>query len=174
MKFEKQDSGLFMPFKVKGSYQGTLIREGRVIDEWEADNIVTNEGLNTLLGVFLNNLSQISTWYLGIFSNNYTPVSTDTAASLPGNTGENTAFTATSRAQWQPAAPASQSINNSANRASYTFNASSTIYGAFLVSSSVLNGTSGVSFSAAQFPSPKIVANLDQMLLSYTFSAASA
>ena len=67
-----------------------------------------------------------------------------------------------------------QQVTNSASRASFTFNAGTTIYGAFLVSSSTINGTTGTLISAAQFGSAKSVSNTDQILLTYTFSLASA
>ncbi len=177
MEFEKRESGLLVPkqsiFGV-GKYHGQLIRAGRVIDEWEDENIVTNEGLNATLNIMLNSFSQITSWYLGLFTGNYVPVAGDTAASLPGNSTECTNYSAGTRQQWQPAAASGQSITNSASRASFTFNATVTIYGAFMVSSSVIGGTSGTSFSAAQFSTAKNVVNNDQMLLTYTFAAASA
>lgn len=177
MQFEKRDSGLLVPTHkliVKGRYDCTLIRKGHVIDEWSTENIVTNEGLNATLNVMLNGASQLTNWYLALFSGNYTPVATDTAASLPGNSTETSSYTSSTRPQWTPASASGQAITNSANRASYTFNATVTIYGAFMTSSSVVNGTSGTSFSAALFAASKNVVNTDQLLLTYTFSAASA
>jgi hypothetical protein len=176
MEFEKRQSGLLVPAKVlfKGRYDCTLIRKGHVIDEWSTENLITNEGLNATLNVMLNGSSQLTSWYLALYTGNYTPIATDTAASLPGNATETSAYTSATRPQWTPAAASGQSISNSASRASYTFNASNTIYGAFMTSSSVVGGTSGTSFSAALFGSSKNVVNTDQLLLTYTFSAASA
>jgi hypothetical protein len=176
MNFEKRASGLLVPAKMAfiGTYHATLIREGRIIDEWTQENIVTNEALNHILGVVLGGASQITTWYLGLFSGNYTPVATDTAASLPGNSTEASGYSAATRQQWIPAAASGQAITNAASRASFTFTATQTIYGAFMTSSSVINGTSGTSFSAAQFAAPKSVVNTDQLLLTYAFTAASA
>lgn len=189
MHFNKAASGLLLPdhdeplsqfrdrvasFLVAGRYHGTIIRDGEVIDEFDAKNVVTNEGLNSLLNVYLNAASQISTWYLGLFTGNYTPVSSDTAATIAANATEATGYTAGARQQFTPAAASGQSITNSANRASFTFNATQTIYGAFLASSGVINGTSGTLFSAAQFGTAKNVVNNDQLLLTYTFNGASA
>ena len=176
--FTKNEAGLFVPVTGKllgkGIYHGQIIRAGKVIDEFEDENLITNEGLNATLNIMLNAATQLTNWYLGLFTGNYTPVATDTAASLPGNATECTGYTGSSRPQWQPAAASGQSISNSASRASFTFNATQTIYGGFLVSTATINGTGGTSFGAAQFATPKNVVNLDQLLLTYTFAAASA
>lgn len=177
MNFEKNAAGLLVPdHKIVGigTYHGTLIRDGKVIDEFEDRNIVVNEGLNANLNIMLAGASQISSWYLGLFTGNYTPVATVAAATIAGAATECTGYTAGARQQWLPAAASGQSITNSASRASFTFNATQTIYGGFLISSAVINGTSGTLFSAAQFSSAKNVVNLDQLLLTYTFTAASA
>jgi hypothetical protein len=157
-----------------GRYHGQIIREGRVIDEWEDDNLVVNEGLNSLLGVYFNGSTQITTWYCGVFEGNYTPIATVTAATIASASTECTAYASATRPEWIEAAPSAQSITNSASRASFVFNATKTIYGAFLVSTSTKSGTSGTLFSAARFSSSKSVVNLDELLLTYTFTAASA
>lgn len=144
------------------------------LDVEEIDNLVVNQGLNHILGVEFNGQTQITNWFLGLFQGNYSPVASDTAATLPGNATECSSFTSPTRPAWQEAAPSGQSITNSANPAIFTFNAPVTVYGAFLTSSSTIGGTSGTLFAAAQFASPKAVANADQLLVSYTFNAASA
>lgn len=187
MNYQKTNSGLLVPskkelltardelaaFLARGRFQGTLIRDGEVIEEFEDHNLITNEGLNAMLGVMLYGNSQINPWYLALYTGNYTPLATDTAATLPGNATECTGYTAGVRQQWVPAAPSSQSITNSASRATYTFNATQTIYGAFMTSSQTIGGTGGTSFAAALFGTAKNVVNSDQLLLTYTFSASS-
>jgi hypothetical protein len=157
----------------KGRYSGQIIRAGRVIDEWEDDNLVVNEGLNSILGVMFHGDTQITTWYCGVFEGNYTPVATVTAATITSASTECTAYASATRPEYVEAAASSQSITNSASRASFVFNATKTIYGAFLVSSSTKSGTSGVLFSAARFSTSKAVENLDELLLTYTFTASS-
>ena len=142
-------------------------------DEFEADNIVVNEGLNKLLGVMFAADTQISTWYVGLFEGNYTPVATLTAATVTAASTESTAYDLATRPEYNEAPAASQSITNSANRASFVFNATKTIYGAFLVSSSTKSGTGGTLFSAARFGSSKAVEASDELLLTYTFNASS-
>jgi hypothetical protein len=177
-QYERRDSGLMVPkaqeLLVGGKYVGQIIRNGKVVDEFEDFNLVTNEGLNSLLNVGLNGATQLTAWYLGLFQGNYTPVSTDTAAVIAGNSTESSSYAGTTRPQWIPVAASGQSITNSAARASYTFNASVTIYGAFLISSAVIGGSTGALLSAARFTKAKPVVANDQLLLTYTLSAASA
>jgi len=157
-----------------GRIRGKIIRARRVIDEFEIENIVVNQGLNYLLGAALGAQSAVTAWYIALFSNNYTILASDTAATISANAGEVTQYTAGVRQTWSSAPPVSQSITNSATQASFTFTASLTVYGAFLISSSAINGTSGTLFSGAQFGSPKSVVNSDILQLTYTFTAASA
>ena len=177
MKFKESPSGLLVPdhkIVAAGKYHAKHIRQGEVIDEWDCDNLVVNQGLNYLLSAGLGAGSQISSWYLGLFQANYTPVAGDTAATFPGSATETTGYTAGARQGFTAGAVSGQSITNSASAASFTFNATLTIYGAFLASSSVISGTTGTLFSAAQFGTAKSVVSSDVLLLTYSFAAASS
>lgn len=160
--------------RVGGKFIGSIRRDGKIIDEFEDDNLVVNEGLNSLLDVYFGGATQITTWYLGLFEGNYTPVATVTAATITSASTECTAYDEATRVEYVEAAASSQSITNAANRATFTFNATKTIYGAFLASASAKSATTGTLFSAARFSSSKSVVATDEMLLTYVFSAASA
>lgn len=169
--------GLILPptgLRVGGQFDGQIIRNGKIIDEFSDKNLVVNEGLNSLLDIMFHASTQITTWYLGVFEGNYTPVATVTAATIASAATESTAYTSATRPEYVEAAAASQSITNSASRASFTFNATKTIYGAFLVSNSTKSGTTGTLFSAARFATSKAVESGDELLLTYTFSASSS
>lgn len=169
------DRRLLVPKAVVGGrILGRIIRDKRTIDEFACDNIVVNQGLNYLLGASLGAQAVVTAWYIALFSNNYTILASDTASNISASAGEVTQYTAGVRQTWSSAPPSSQSITNSATQASFTFNASLTVYGAFLISSSAINGTSGTLFSGAQFGSPKAVVSSDILQLTYTFTAASA
>jgi hypothetical protein len=168
--------GVLMPQQglvVGGVFQGQIVRDGKVIDEFEDHNLVVNEGLNHLLDVLLHGSTQVTTWYLGVFEGNYTPVATVTAATITSASTECTAYDETTRQQYNEAAASSQSTTNSANKATFTFNATKTVYGAFLASASAKSATTGTLFSAAAFSSSKSVVSGDQLLLTYTFTASS-
>ena len=162
-------------FAAGGVFEFELVRDGKVIDKWSDHNLVTNEGLNDLLQVYLGNGTQKTTWYVGLFEkSNYTPAATDTAANIASNSTETTAYTESTRPEWVEAAASAQSITNSANKATFTINATKTIYGAFLVSSSTKGGTAGVLFASTKFSASRSVVATDQLLVTYTVQAASA
>jgi hypothetical protein len=162
MNYESTAGGVLMPaINVSGVWSGQHIRDGKVIDEWEDKNLVVNEGLNSLLDVYFHGETQITSWYIGVFEGNYTPVAGLTAATVTANSTECTAYDETTRQAYDEAAASSQSITNSASRATFTFNATKTIYGAFLVSNNTKSGTSGTLFSAARFASSKAVVDND-------------
>jgi len=176
MNFEQTASGVLVPdnrLVVGGVFDCEHVRDGEVIDRWSQPNLVVNEGLNSLLGIMFHGDTQITTWYLGLFEGNYTPVAGLTAATVTANSTECTAYDEATRQAYDEAAAASQSITNSASRATFTFNATKTIYGAFLVSASAKSATTGTLFSAARFSSSKAVVDDDQLLLTYTFTASS-
>ena len=158
---------------VGGKYHGYLFRNGRLIDEWEDSNLVVNEGLNSLNDTMFHGTTQIGTWYLGLFEGNYTPVATVTAATIATAATETTAYTSATRPEYVEAASSSQITTNAASRASFVFNATKTIYGGFMVSSSTKSGTGGILFSALRFTTAKAVESGDELLLTATFTATS-
>lgn len=176
MDYNRSEGGILVPsneIRVGGIFGGQIVRNGEVIDEWEDPNLVVDEGLNSMLNVVFNAATQIGTWYLGIFEGNYTPVAALTAATVTLNSTECIAYTETTRPVYTEAASTAKSTTNSASKATFTFNATKTIYGAFLVSVSAKSGTTGTLFSAARFATAKSVVSTDQLLLTYTFNASS-
>lgn len=176
MDYVQTEGGVLLPqhdILVGGYFEGQIVRNGEVIDEWRDHNLVVDEGLNHLLNVALNAATQIGTWYLGIFEGNYTPVASVTAATITANSTECIAYTEATRPTYVEAASTAKSITNSASKGTFTFNATKTIYGAFLVSNSTKSGTTGTLFSAARFATAKSVVSTDQLLLTYTFNASS-
>lgn len=176
MELIRTEGGILVPdnkITVGGVYHGQIIRDGQIVDEWEDHNLVVNEGLNSILDVQFHGATQIGTWYLGVFEGNYTPVATVTGATIASAATECTAYANATRPAFDEAAAASQSITNSASRASFVFNATKTIYGAFLISDNTKGGTTGTLFSAARFSASKAVVSGDELLLTYTFTASS-
>lgn len=175
IEYTKTDGGVLLPASlgVSGKYSGQLIRAGNIIEEFEDPNLVVNEGLNSLLNVYFGGSTQLATWYLGVFEGNFTPIATITAATIASTATETTAYASATRPEYVEAAASSQSITNTANRASFVFNAAKTIYGAFLISNSSKNGTTGTLFSVSRFSTAKAVESGDELLLTYTFTASS-
>jgi hypothetical protein len=175
MDYEDRN-GILVPkgkLVVGGTFFGKIIREGEVVDEWDCHNLIVNQGLDHILAVEFTGAPQLNNWYLAPYTNNYVPVGTDTAASIAANAGETSNYTASTRVGYV-GVEANQQVTNAAAPCNFTFNAHTVLYGAFMISSSGFNATTGVLFAASQFPSPKTVEANDQLLLTYVFGAASA
>ena len=134
------------------------IRDGVVIDAEKVHNIIPIEGLNHMMGVTFKAVTQVATWYLALYEGNYSPTSDLTAATFPALATETTAYTPASRVEFNEGAVAGGSVDNSANKAQFTFTAAKTVYGGAILSSSVRGAVSGVIMSAVRFPSPKVLA----------------
>lgn len=176
MEYVPTNGGILMPaaaLQVHGHYHGQIVRGGIIVDEFDCPNLCVDEGLNSLLNVYFDAATQINAWYMGLFEGNYTPVAGVTAATIASAATETTAYNETTRPAFSPAAASAKAITNSASVGTFTFNATKTIYGAFLISDNTKSGTSGTLFSAAKFSAAKSVVSGDQLLLTYTFNASS-
>ena len=150
--------------------------DGKVKWHEVAHNLVTNQGLDHILDVILHAATQITTWYVALFEDNHTVAAGDTYA-VPGYT-ECTAYDEGTRQEYEEAASSSQSVTNSANKATFTMSATKTIYGAALVGGGTEGSTKGNTdgggtlLCAAQFSSSKSVEDDDTLEVTYTISAA--
>ncbi len=151
-------------------------RNGRLIDQWAQKNVNTNEGLNHMLNVTFNGTTAIGTWYMGLFEDDYTPLITNTYAS-PGFT-ESEAYDEAARVAFVEAEATAKVTTNVANKATFTINATKTIYGAFLcgggtdptVKSNTAGG--GVLFASSKFATAKSVVDNDVLLVSCSITLA--
>lgn len=177
MDYRETAGGVLLPtneLRVGGTFIIEHIRGGEVIEREEKRNLVVDQGLNKLLDVMFAGSVQVNPWYLGLFEGNYTPVAGVTAATIAANSTECIAYDEATRPVYTEAAAAAKSVTNAASKATFTFNATKTVYGAFLISDATKSGAAGTLFSAARFTSAKAVVATDQLLLTYTFTAASS
>lgn len=153
------------------------------------DNLVTNEGLNDWLDKYLKGSSYTAAWYVGLIS------STDFGAIQSGDTavgirieasGSGSATGAGSN-QWEElddytegvrqtltlGTVASQSVDNSASKASFSINATVTIKGGFVASNSGKGSGAGVLLGAAAFASERSMFSGDTLNVTVTLTAAS-
>ena len=152
--------------------------------KWEAQskNLVVNAGLRYMAGSALTSVAQITTWYLGLYgvAASNTPAAGDTLASPAGWTEiapySNATRVAATLATATTANPSG--VTNSASPASFSINATATVGGAFLTSSSPKTPNSGFDagtlFSAADFggAGDRNVVSGDTLSVTYTFSLA--
>jgi hypothetical protein len=144
----------------------------------ESKNLVVNVGLQYMAGVALTSTTQITSWYIGLYGAgaSNTPAATDTMSSHIGWT-ENTTYSESTRpaATFASATNANPSVvTNTASKAAFTINGTTTIGGAFLTSNNTKGGSTGTLFSAADFSSPgdRSVVSGDILNVTYTFSLA--
>ena len=143
-----------------------VIRDGKVVSgSYGNHNIVTNEGLNSILNIMFHGATQITTWYIAIFESDTTPAAGTTYAT-PVYT-ESTAYGEATRPAYDEAESTAQSMTNTASKATFTMNATKTIYGAALVGGGTDANTKadtaggGTLYAAAKFGSSQAVVSSD-------------
>lgn len=161
----------------KFRYDFELVRDGKVIDKWSFENLVTTAGKNFLLDTFLAGSAYTAAWFLGLIS------------SVSYGAGPATGDTMSSHSGWTEAGPtnvpnysngtrpsidfsaAASGGSKTANAAvSYTFSSGGTVKGAFIGSNSTKDGTTGTLYSAGTF-TDKTVAASDVLNVTVTCSA---
>lgn len=160
-------------FKVKGVYSFEQWRDGQLIDAWEETNLIPTEGLTSVLGVYFHADAQITSWYMAISSGVYTPNATDTAANIVARATEITGYSEATRRPITFAAASAGSITNAAARATFTMTTSTTINGAFVSSVATKSATTGTLVSSLAAGTPRAVIAGDQILATFTVTAAS-
>ena len=151
-------------------------KEGNLKWTAETPNLVVNVGLQYMAGSALTSTAQITSWYLGLYGSgaSNSPAAGDTMSSHIGWT-EVTAYSESTRpaATFAAATNANPSVvTNTASKAVFTMNGTTTVGGAFLTSNNTKSGTTGTLFSAADFSSPgdRSVVSGDILNVTYTFS----
>ena len=148
--------------------------------KWSAEskNLVVNGGLQDMNAKYFTGSAYTAAWYLGLYGAgaSNTPAAGDTMSSHAGWT-EVVPYSNATRPVCTFGTPttANPSVaTNSASPASFTINATATVGGAFLTSSSTKSGTTGILYSAADFGAPgdRAVASGDVLTLTYTLSLA--
>lgn len=175
-RFEKTDTGIILP-KSKIAIGGVFTTTVNGEDEQSSPNIVVNEGLIYVINTSLAAVAQQPSWFIGIFKNNYTPVPADTAATfgLVGNAGEADAeYDEATRPAYTLNTTNLANVSNSSAPAAFTMNATQDIYGAFLVSTSVKSGTTGVLCAASKFTAVRSLVSSDVLNVTYQITIADA
>lgn len=145
--------------------------DGKVKWVEEIPNLVTNEGLNDVLNKYFKGSSYTAAFYVGLTSGTPTPAAADTLASHAGWT-EITDYTG-NRQALTLGTVASQSVNNSASKASFPITGTVTVGGGFLAT--VATGTGGVLYGVAAFSGGNRAAvSGDTINVTVTLTAASA
>lgn len=141
------------------------------------DNDVVNVGLDHLLGVTLNRVTQTNTWHVGLTAASPTVSSADTASSHAGWT-EVTAYAETIRQPWLFGSidTTSHQVSNTNSKAVFSVNANGTgIGGAFLSAIASKAGSEGILYAVGAFAGgDKTLSSGDTLSVGATFSTARA
>jgi hypothetical protein len=176
-----------------GTFKVEHFRDGEKIGEYECKNGIVNQGLNDVLGVQFDAVTQKTQWYIGLINlTGFTALAaTDTYDDIDqaGNgwdtfqsyTDANNGNSATTRPAWTTDAPSGQSITNS-TQAIYDITASGTVKGIFVVAGQNAQ-TKGdhspgatppnILWATALFSGGDVaVSNTDQLKVTYTVNAS--
>jgi hypothetical protein len=170
----REDEGI----KIYSIYEVAHWRRGVLLSRTWDHNLVTNEGLDAWLDIMLHAATQITTWYVGLVESNTTPAAAMTYA-VPTFT-ESSAYSEGTRQEYVEAAASSQSTTNSASKATFSINATKTIYGAALFgggSAATTKGDvagGGTLLNYSKFSASKSVVSGDSVEVTVTFNMADA
>lgn len=138
-------------------------------------NLVTNEGLNDLLGVHFNNQTQTHPWYVGLKLTG-AAAATDTYSGMfsDGEAWDEFEEYSDHRKEFVEGAAASQAISNTGSVATFDITSSGQIYGALLTSveSKSQNPAGAILFSAGDIASFRTVDSGDQVNITLTIAGS--
>lgn len=137
-------------------------------------NLITTEGFNDLLTKYFKGSTYTAAWYVGLIDNaGFSAIAAgDTAAQINGSNGwaELSEYDEAIRQTLTLGTAASGSIDNASNKAVFTMSATVTVNGVFIASTSTVDGTTGVLYSAASFGSTRAVVDNDIINVTATLS----
>lgn len=141
--------------------------DGTVAWQERFANAPTTAGLNAMLSVTFAGGSQTGTWYFGLVNNSGFSAfaASDTMSSHSGWT-ELTDYSESVRQEWAEGTPAS-GILGTTTVATFTINATVTIKGAFVTSSSTKSGTSGTLWATGAFSSNQSLTSGQTLQVTY-------
>ncbi len=118
-------------------------------------SLITTAGLNKLLDATLKTGLTSPAWYVGLKDIGDITLA-DTMASHAG-WATITPYSNSINPAFSPGTIATGSVDNSSSKASFTINATDTVYGAFLTTSTVVGGATGTLFGGGDFTLPRSV-----------------
>ena len=157
-------------------------RDGKLIHHCDqGGNTFTTEGMARILNIVFRAQTTEAAIYVGIFKSNVTPAVGDTAAAKLGAAGTygecqdaDYDSPATNKPAYTIASTSTASCTNAASAASFTMNASITVYGAFLSTAAAKTATTGTLFCAKAFSSSRAVIADDVLSVTYVISCTTS
>lgn len=157
-------------------------RDGKLLHHCDqGGNTFTTEGMARILNIVFRAQTTEAAIYVGIFKSNVTPAVGDTAAAKLGAAGTygecqdaDYDSPATNKPAYTIASTSTASCTNAASAASFTMNASITVYGAFLSTAAAKTATTGTLFCAKAFSSSRAVIADDVLSVTYVISCTTS
>jgi len=145
---------------------------GRIKFIESTHNLVVNTGLDDLLDKRFKASSYTSADYVGLKGSGSIAAG-DTMSSHSG-WSEVTGYSESVRQTLTLGSISSQSVDNSASKASYSINASVTVAGAFVTTNSTKGGSTGILYGAADFSASRSLSNGDTLNVQVTLSMSAS
>ena len=164
--------GAHFRFRPRGIFMASCFnQDGSLAWREVFPNGNTTAGLNNILGVYFNSVTQSTTWYGSLVDNSGWSAfaAGDTIASHSGWT-ESTAYSETVRQTWSSLSVSGAAITG--GTMTFTMNATATIKGAFLVSESTKGGTSGTLWATGAFSGTQAVVSGQTVKVTYSLTAS--
>ncbi len=146
-------------------------RNGQVLWQEDFHNLVVTAGKNKVLDAVFKSGEGANAWFVALVDN--ASFSAYAAADTMGSHAgwiESVAYNEATRQAYVGSTPASGSMDNAANRAIFTMNATKTIRGAFLTDSSTKSGTTGTLYGVGDFTAARSVIAGDQIYAQITIT----
>lgn len=166
---------MYLPgqFKLMGHIQIEHWRDGKRIAKYQSVNEIKTLGKDHILDVCFGNstpLTQIDPWYIGLIDDDgaVSPLVADTMASHTGWT-EITGYDEAVRQTWADT-NSSSGAKTSTSVATFTINATDSVWGIFITSNNTKGGTSGILWSTGAFAAVLPVVSADLVKVTYGLS----
>lgn len=148
--------------------------DGKVKWVDEFDNLVVNGGLDHSLTEHFKGSGYTAAWYVGLTDGTPSVAAGDTMSSHAGWT-EVTAYSEGVRQTLTLGTVSSQSVDNSASKATFSINGTTTVGGAFVTTDNTKGGTSGTLYGAGAFSGgDKSLGSGDTLEVTVTLTAAAS
>ena len=134
------------------------------------ENLVVDVGLDDVLDKYFKGSGYTATHYVGL-KDTGSVIAGDTMGSHAG-WGTITPYSDANDPTFTPGSVSSQSVDNSASKASFACNATDEVFGAFLKTDNTKGGTAGILYGGGDFASSRNVVNGDTLNVTITCTQA--
>jgi len=156
--------------KMRGKFHVDHIRNGKVIARYDFPNGIVDEGLDHILETEFHEGTPVTTWYIGLVDNDgWTEFADADVMNSHSGWTEAEDYDEATRGEWTVGAAAARAITNAVT-VDFTIDATVTIKGIFITSSSTKGGTAGVLWSTGAFGATVPLNDNDVLKVTYTVS----